>query len=278
MKTKKISFGAIAPLVALGVFTSTNSVKAADITGGGTIGISGSVTVFSFLDPTEGPSISFDFIPPVDGTLGGPGAADNVPATGDGRFAIGFESPAATAGGFEDFIPDITNVPPAFGTIGTGLISDLNVGTGGVLLDTLGGTPSSIPGFLVLQSNGDGAAGIDSGNDWSFTLESLQSAPDFQEVNGDLRITIQADGIWIDPNDATNIFDGEGIFTAQIESTNQAQFLNNLANGGSASFTYSADFVARQDIPEPTTMLGLAFASGLGVLSLKKKKKQVDFS
>ncbi len=284
MKSKLHQLMIAAPLAAASLLGGAISAEAADLTGPGEFSFSGSVRIF--LSPEEqsatGLATSFDFIPPTNGTIGADPPNDNTQPDGDGEFAIGFLEDPSEAGGFAEFIPAETDFPADRGEIGSGIAQDVTLFGTGSISDGMSGTLASLPEFLVLESNGDGMTELGGTGDWSFRAESFaepafETIPDPVDDVDDLLGIIQVGGVWVSP-DGEDVLPGSGVFTTQFEDVTEEEVFDFFLDGGVLTTTYSATFNAVEQVPEPTSMVGLACALGLGAFSLKKKKKPANLA
>lgn len=245
--------GAFLPLAAASAVVGASSAEAASLTGSGNIGFSGAVRIFA-IDAGEGRvGTAFDFRPTVN--------AFPFTAGDDGRFVIG---DGAAEGGFSGFNPD--DFPASAGEIGSGVNQDLALFQASPADPVEIVSPVSnfpVEDFVILEGGDD--------EDTTFRLDSVETAV-FEEEAGDLIVRVQVEGVFFSSD---MMFPGSGVYTAQFEGVTQQQFLSQLAAGGEFTRTYSADYVAEQqpdqDVPEPTSVLGLAAALGLAASSFKKK-------
>ena len=145
-----------------------------------------------------------------------------------------------------------------------GKIKDIIVADPGVVVAP--GQP--LPNFLTIPV--PPVVGVP---DTSFTLTQIDNAPTLEQVGNDVIVSFGVLGTFLSTDAAINGALGEIIFSSQFVDTTIAQVVADFSDGNGLTTDYSAQAIARRNVPEPSAALGLGiFALGLGALSSKKAK------
>jgi hypothetical protein len=221
------------PLVAM-------SAQAANITGAGTVNITGDVVVRSLpgangvfdapLDPANDDEFVFEF------------SNDGVA----NEFEIDSTTPPSS-GGFAGFVG------------GTGIINDFTL-TSNQLPSNLGPINTNPAGFLL---DFDPANAGDEFTNVQFGFASIVPVSSSQTI-----VFLPVTGTFVSGTGTS--FGGTGLFTAQFNS-GIGPVLTALRSPNGLNTTYSASLSA---VPEPMTMAGTAAALGFGAWLKRRKKAQ----
>ncbi len=224
----------------LGLFTSIPLVASA------VIGFTGSANAASFEGEVQiGGPIGLRIVPgdPNESVLFSPIGGDFSSFAPVGSTAVA-EASGPASGTFDTY----NTVPPASGTIlsfdNTTFDNDASIG-------------SPLSDFIVIPAGSGGAGDLPGG--FTFDLE------EFNTVGGtNTSIDIVGFGTFRDPNGVLDDTRGTFEFTAQGFNFSNGDFEGSLSN----------TIIARADIPEPTSVLGLlALSTMLGFSSILKRKQ-----
>lgn len=252
MKVKALASMAI-PIAAASVAAMADSANAAAITGPGTFDFSGAVNV-SLIDDGDGTPDAGDFF-----------LLDFLPEDGeDGEIATLFMNEAT--GGFSEFGMGVSPGDP-----NVSVIADLQVPFFG------GEISPAVDPFIILLDPAVDPAPVFSDNLTAdadfFILEFVGDIDTSQSVlpNGQPNTTLSFDVQGTFVSETGETLPGFGIFTSQFQGFTEEETLAAILEGFEDQ-SFSASFEAEPEVvPEPGTILGLAFTFGSG-LFLKKRK------